>query len=188
MKRSRPMKRTGSLKRTAFRSSVPAQAQRADRSTEFTRFVPRPRAQPDPSVTPATTPTAPTAKRLYVRNKRLREAYRLLPCQFTNNDGSLCAAEDGTVCCAHLNNAWAGKGGAIKASDDLAASGCFTHHTMLDQGGTWSSEQKDAQALSAHVRSVRLLVEQGWWPKAVPVPPSAGMPASPPDVAAGRTG
>lgn len=100
-----------------------------------------------------------------VRSAKLREAYRLIPCQF---DG--CGLEDGTVCCAHSNWGVHGKGGARKADDSRGAAACHHHHSMLDQGSSWTKAERKAKWWSAHVRSVRLLVARGLWPATVPVP------------------
>jgi hypothetical protein len=108
-------------------------------------------------------------KRVYVVSKPLREAYRLIPCQYPYPN-SVCAVEDGTVCCAHSNWGVHGKGGAIKADDSRAASLCFTHHSSLDQGGSMSEEVKKQRWWQAHVTTVRLLVAGGHWPVDIPVP------------------
>ena len=103
------------------------------------------------------------AKATYVRSKKLREAYRLIPCQS-------CGANDGTVVCAHANESWAGKGMGIKASDDRAASLCFTCHSRLDQGSDMSKEDRRAFWLAAHLKTIPALVAAGHWPKDIHVP------------------
>ena len=113
------------------------------------------------SLTPAT--SAPIEKRDYIRSKKLREAYRLIPCQN-------CGREDGTVCCAHANWAIFGKGGSVKASDDCAASLCFTCHSELDQGAGLSREERKALWWAAHVKTLKLLSDLGLWPAEIPVP------------------
>lgn len=99
----------------------------------------------------------------YVRSERLREAYRLIPCQH-------CGAADGTVCCAHANWSRYGKGKGLKASDDRGASLCHGCHTELDQGHRLSRAERVEFWEHAHARSVRLLVELGHWPADIPVP------------------
>lgn len=92
------------------------------------------------------------------RSKPLREAYRLLPCQWTG-----CGIVDGSVCCAHSNFAeFGGKGGARKADDNKAASLCYYHHTGLDQGNVLTYEQRKAEWLAAHERTVAALIELSW--------------------------
>lgn len=113
------------------------------------------------SLTPSA--LAPIEKRDYVRSKKLREAYRLIPCQN-------CGREDGTVCCAHANWAIFGKGGSVKASDDCAASLCFTCHAELDQGAGLSREERKALWWAAHVKTLKLLSDLGLWPAEIPVP------------------
>lgn len=114
----------------------------------------------------------PVPKRPAVRSKALREAYRLLPCQFERDGGGLCARMDGTVCCCHSNWAEHGKGLARKADDSRGAAGCFDCHRELDQGHRWDADEKRRRWQDAHERSVRLLVAAGLWPKDIPIPAS----------------
>jgi hypothetical protein len=109
-------------------------------------------------------------KRVYVRSKALREAYRFLPCQYAHDSGiGICGSTLG-VCCNHSNWSIHGKGTRIKASDDRGASGCSVHHFLLDQGHEWDEGTKQFMFWGAHVRSVKKLVRRGWWPSDVPVP------------------
>ena len=110
-------------------------------------------------------------KTTYVRSEKLREAYRLIPCQH-------CGVSDGTVCCAHANWARYGKGKSIKASDDRAASLCRACHYEIDQGHRLSKVERIEMWEQAHARSVRLLVERGLWPADVPVPDLSHIEAS----------
>jgi hypothetical protein len=105
-----------------------------------------------------------------VRSKALREAYREIPCQFTDDFGFLCGRDDGTVACCHLNRGRYGKGLGRKADDSRAASGCWSCHYELDQGHRWDAATKEERGQAAHERSVRLLVERGLWPEGVPIP------------------
>ena len=108
--------------------------------------------------------SAPIEKHNYVRSKKLREAYRLIPCQH-------CGKDDGTVCCAHSNFSVHGKGAGIKADDSRAASLCAACHVpILDQGSKLSREDRRSMFWSAHVRSVRELVSRGLWPQDVAIP------------------
>lgn len=107
-------------------------------------------------------------KREYVRSKKLRETYRLIPCMWAG-----CGVEDGTVCCAHSNWQEHGKGGSIKADDSRGAALCSVHHAALDQGSAMSYEERKAGWLAAHGRSVRELLGRGLWPQDVPVPADA---------------
>ena len=161
MMRRSPMKRGAPIKRNGFR---------------LHEFEPRAAApcRIDPSLwrqasslTPAT--SAPIEKRDYIRSKKLREAYRLIPCQN-------CGAQDGTVCCAHANWAIFGKGGSVKASDDCAASLCFACHSELDQGAGLSREERKALWWAAHVKTLRLLSDLGLWPEEIPVPDTSISP------------
>jgi hypothetical protein len=109
----------------------------------------------------------PVPKRPAVRNQALREAYRMLPCQFQwPGMLTICGAEDGTVACCHANWAAYGKGMARKADDTAGASGCIYCHRKLDQGKTYSAEEKRQAWESAHARSVALLTFMGLWPDA----------------------
>lgn len=102
-------------------------------------------------------------KRSYVDSKALREAYREIPCQH-------CGADDGTVVCAHSNWSMHGKGMALKASDDCAASLCWICHHQLDQGFLWTKQQKVEIFMAAWRKTVAALVERGLWPDHIPVP------------------
>ena len=101
-------------------------------------------------------------KQLYIRSKALLQACRLIPCQH-------CGSDDGTVVAAHSN--WGcGKGRSIKASDQFVASLCFECHSALDQGRLTTKEQRQQAWFSAHIHTVRELLDRGLWPKSVPVP------------------
>jgi hypothetical protein len=114
---------------------------------------------------------APQPKREYVRSETLREAYRLIPCQFPLITlDSICGKEDGTVACCHSNQLLNGKGMAIKADDSQAAAGCSTCHFELDQGRTLTWADRVQRFAIARRRSVALLVERGLWPAGVPLP------------------
>lgn len=113
----------------------------------------------------------PMPKRGVVRCKPLREAYRLIPCQFDGHGpGGICGKEDGTVACCHSNWGDHGKALAHRADDSRAASGCFDCHRELDQGKRYSEAEKRGRFLRAHARTVPLLVAGGHWPKRIPVP------------------
>lgn len=156
MMRRSPMKRGAPIKRSGFR---------------LHEFEPRAAApcRIDPSLwrqasslTPGT--SAPIEKHDYVRSKKLREAYRLIPCQN-------CGREDGTVCCAHSNFSVHGKGAGIKADDSRAASLCAACHVpILDQGSKLTRDERRSMFWNAHVLSVRELVVRGLWPQDVAIP------------------
>ena len=155
------------MRRTPLKSS--GFGGRARPLFELAPVSPRPAFRIDPGAwkqvtrLPSADPAEPVEKRNYVRSKRLREAYRLIPCQH-------CGRDDGTVCCAHANWAVFGKGGSVKASDDRAASLCFACHAALDQGSSLSREERKALWWAAHVKTLRLLSDLGLWPKEIPVP------------------
>jgi hypothetical protein len=113
--------------------------------------------------TPVTDTIVAAPKRVYVRSKALREAYRLIPCQG-------CQAVDGTVVCAHSNWGVHGKGERIKADDNRAASLCNSCHMQLDQGSKLSEAERKKFWWAAHVKSIALMCELSLWPPGVPVP------------------
>lgn len=95
-------------------------------------------------------------KAVYVRSKKLMEAYRCIPCQS-------CGRDDGTVCGAHSNWAEHGKGRGIKASDDKCASLCSRCHSLLDQGYSMNNEEKRDMWFTAHRKTVEELTKRGLW-------------------------
>ena len=153
------MMRRTPMKRTPFKSKAPAIAQ-------YER-APRALLKVDPSrfrlPAPITDVATPIEKTEYVRSKKLREAYRLIACQ-------ACGADDGTVVCAHANEGIFGKGMAIKASDDRAASLCFICHGRLDQGSDMTRDERRAFWLAAHIKTIAALVAAGHWPSDIPTP------------------
>ena len=108
--------------------------------------------------------TVPVPKRQPVVSKTLREAYRLLPCQFDGPDGGICGRQDGTVCCCHSNQLKDGKGMGQKADDTKAAAGCGACHAELDQGKVWSKAERRERFDRAAARSRALLISMGLWP------------------------
>lgn len=153
------LKRTTPMKRTAFVS----------KARTWVPMERSPRAMPtiDPArfrlPQPVSSEVVTVAKATYVRSKKLREAYRLIPCQ-------ACGVSDGTVVCAHANESWAGKGMGIKASDENGASLCFTCHSRLDQGSDMTKAERRAFWLAAHMKTIPALVAAGHWPKHIPIP------------------
>lgn len=153
------------MKRVGFAPRTPRRE--ATQST----YSPRPRAPAVAVSDGKARMSVPVPKRPAVRSDALREAYRLLPCQFIDANGYLCGRQDGTVCCCHSNWGEHGKGMARKADDSRAASGCSQCHAELDQGHRWDADEKRSKWQGAHERSVRLLVSMGLWPADIPVPP-----------------
>ena len=95
----------------------------------------------------------------YIRDKRILEFCRTLPCQ-------ACMADDGTVVAAHSNQAKHGKGRGIKASDQYVAALCYRCHYMIDQGRD-SRETKIAIWEAAHDRTQKHLKAAGLWPESL---------------------
>lgn len=158
LKRSGELKRKTPMKQSGFKRKPAMITARAERA-------PVPLSKPErfqvgQAIVAAMTPVAKTA---YVRSKKLREAYRLIPCQN-------CGRDDGTVCCAHSNWAEHGKGKSIKACDTRGASLCATCHYAIDQGSTLTSAERRGIWDPAHRKSVLLLVALGHWPIEIPAP------------------
>lgn len=86
------------------------------------------------------------------RNRKLLEACRKLPCQN-------CGAEDGTVAAAHRNE---GKGMSLKVSDALVAALCHRCHHEIDNGKTFTREQRRACWDKAYIRTMQMLIERGY--------------------------
>lgn len=129
-------------------------------------------------------------KAVYVRDDRLRDMCRALPCQLCGADG------DGAgVTWAHCNWGRHGKGKSIKASDVYVAALCWACHSELDQGLFFDNAKKIALWTRAHVRTVATAIALGLWPVDIPAPPppedrrmpDPDLPASPPPLPVGVT-
>lgn len=109
--------------------------------------------------------SVPVPKRQAIVSKTLREAYRLLPCQFDGDTSAgICGREDGTVVCCHSNQLRDGKAMSQKADDSRAAAGCFTCHAELDQGKAWTKDERRERFDRAADRSRALLEAMSLWP------------------------
>jgi hypothetical protein len=152
LKRSGELKRSAPMKQTGFKRKPAMITARAERP-------PVPTSRPERfKVGQAIIAAAEAVKKTdYIRSKKLREAYRLIPCQN-------CGREDGTVCCAHSNWSEHGKGKSIKACDTRGASLCSTCHHAIDQGSELTGEERRAMWEAAHQRSVVELRALGLWP------------------------
>ena len=105
----------------------------------------------------------PIAKHVYVRSEVLLERVRQLRfCCF-------CCCSKSVMPC-HSNFGTEHKGGGIKADDNMIAAGCMECHHELDQGKTWTYEERRARFYSAVARTVLMLQARGDWPKSVPLP------------------
>lgn len=155
MKRSAPMKRTG------FKRVEALPRREAAQST----YTAKPRAPALPVAGAVATLAVPVPKTAYVRDARLREMCRAMPCQHCGASG-----EGAGVTWAHSNWAIHGKAKSIKASDVYVAALCWPCHRELDQGHRWSEPMKLAIWTAAHLRTVALGVLLGAWPKDIPTP------------------
>lgn len=98
----------------------------------------------------------------YVRSEKLLALFISLPCPIT---GRLPPNDP-----AHSNWGIHGKGRGIKASDIYVSTLAPEIHRELDQGNSWTEEQKQALWWKGHVISVRRALETGRWPAGIPVP------------------
>ena len=154
------MKRSAPMKRTAFRSKLPPP--RPEKTIDYT---PRPRAPV--AAVQAGQPRAvlPVPKFEYVRDTRLRDVCRALPCQHCGASGP-----DAGVTWAHSNQGIHGHARSIKASDVFVAALCWICHRELDQGKRWDQATKVAIWTAAHLRTVAQAVLLGLWPRDIPIP------------------
>lgn len=105
---------------------------------------------------------APMPKFAYIRDERIRDLCRELPCMS-------CFGSNG-VTWAHSNWAIHGHGRGIKASDQYIAALCRDCHRELDQGTRMTEERRQSLWWVAHTQTVAWLVSIGNWPAGVPVP------------------
>lgn len=99
-------------------------------------------------------------KHTYVRSKKLLQAATTLECQ---------SCGGWPTQAAHSN--WGGgKGRGIKADDNLIAALCLKCHWEIDQGKTLNKQERIDKWTAAHRKTVETLINQGNWPKDVPVP------------------
>jgi hypothetical protein len=159
--------RRSPLKRTPFKSKPPVYPPREEREILPLRPIRVEGIATGPRIV-----FAPQHKFRYVRNAKLIEAYRLIPCQF---EGCGFWAK-GEIVGAHSNAAIHGKGKGIKASDQFAASACPRCHFELDQGKTWTEAERREKWWAAHVKTVRRLVAANYWPASVEVPDTSTFP------------
>jgi hypothetical protein len=163
------MNRGAPMKRTSFRRKLPAHVTLPlddDLVVTIERIAPRLYRVPAPSAPVfASTPKFP-----YVRNAKLIEAYRLIPCQFCGYWAK------GEIVGAHSNWSIHGKGKSVKATDTRCASACPPCHHELDQGKTWSEADRREKWWDAHVKTIRRLVAANYWPATVEVPDTSTFP------------
>jgi hypothetical protein len=159
------LKQRTPLKRTPFKSKPPVYPPREEREPLPLRPIRVEGISTGPRVV-----FAPQHKFRYVRNAKLIEAYRLIPCQFCGY-----WAPQSIVGC-HSNWAIHGKCKSKKASDDRCASGCPRCHFELDQGKTWTEDERRRKWFDAHVKTVRRLVAANYWPASVEVPDTSTFP------------
>jgi hypothetical protein len=107
----------------------------------------------------------PQPKHEYIRSPALMAAYRTIACQHCKRMG-----DDAGVCGAHSNWTPHQKGFGIKADDTRCASLCWRCHSMIDQGGSLTEQEKKMLWWAAHVRTVCLLWRVGRWPLDIPKP------------------
>jgi len=100
-------------------------------------------------------------KHQYIRSKPLLKLVASLDCQRCGSGSQVQAA--------HTN--WGGgKGRGIKADDNLVAALCQTCHFEIDQGSKMSRAERQDAWTSAHIKTVKSLLNSGQWPVDIPVP------------------
>ena len=100
-------------------------------------------------------------KHQYIRSKPLLKLVASLDCQRCGSGSQVQAA--------HTN--WGGgKGRGIKADDNLVAALCQPCHFEIDQGAKMSKAERQAAWTTAHIKTVRSLLDSGQWPVGIPVP------------------
>ena len=128
-------------------------------------YTPRPRAPAVAISDGKARLCVPVPKFAYVRDERLRDMCRAMPCQHCGIEG-----EDAGVTWAHSNQLRHGKAKSLKASDVYVAALCHTCHAELDQGKTMDAAQKVALWEAAHRRTVDTAQAAGTWPADIPTP------------------
>jgi len=101
-------------------------------------------------------------KQTYIRSKPLLKLVSGLDCQRCGSGSQVQAA--------HSNMSQHGKGKSIKASDQYTAALCQTCHFEIDQGSKMSRAERQDAWTSAHIKTVKSLLNSGQWPVGIPVP------------------
>jgi hypothetical protein len=149
------------LRRAPLRARKPWRAKHAPaaRQAKQVDYIARPRAV---AIAAVELPMAePMRKFEYVRDVRLRDMCRAMPCQH-------CGAAGTTW--AHSNWACHGKGKSIKASDIYVAALCAACHHDLDQGNVMTDFERWCMWRSAFGSTVAEAITRGLWPAGVPMP------------------
>lgn len=146
------------MRRTAIASKAPPR-----REAKQCTLVARPRDVARATV--ALPMRQPVPKVAYVRDERLRDMCRALPCQLCG-----AAGQGAGVTWAHSNQGRHGKGGAVKASDVLVAALCWECHAEIDQGRYFGAAQKIALWNRAHFSTVATAIALGLWPAGIATP------------------
>ncbi len=100
----------------------------------------------------------------YLRDERLRDMCRALPCQHCGASG-----EAAGVTWAHSNQGEHGKGRGIKASDLYVAALCAVCHHEVDQGKASKATRLFVWE-RAHQRTVSEALRLGLWPEDIQPP------------------
>lgn len=98
----------------------------------------------------------------YVRDRKLLDAIKTLPCQ--------CCGAAAPSDPAHSNQSCHGKGKSKKASDVFVAALCRNCHSAVDQGSHLTQDERVAIWTAAWRATVRELLRLGLWPAEIPVP------------------
>lgn len=146
------------MKRTGFARPPSREAKQCD-------YMPRPRAVAVAISDGKARMSVPIPKYPYIRDERLRDMCRAMPCQCCGATGP-----DAGVTWAHSNQATHGHGRSVKASDVYVAAMCHKCHVELDQGKTETRAEKVARWNAAHWQTVTTAVHEGLWPAGIPMP------------------
>ena len=153
------------MKRSAFKVQRPPGMREPRTPKQIgTEYNLRPRAVAVAVAGPARA-TVAVPKFAYVRDDRLRDMCRAMPCMCCGATG-----EQAGVTWAHSNQAIHGHGRGIKASDEFCAAMCTGCHRELDQGNTETQAEKVARWNNAWRKTISVAITNGLWPIEIPLP------------------
>lgn len=86
------------------------------------------------------------------RNRKLLDIVRQSPCQ-------ICGVIDGSIVAAHSNQLRDGKGTGTKSADYRICALCYTCHMELDQGKSYTKQDRVEVFEDAHRKTIAWLFE-----------------------------
>lgn len=156
------------MKRTGFKPKFPPRP-----AKQMDSYTVKPRAAAVAIHDGKARMVVPVPKFHYVRDERLRDMCRAMPCQHCGRSGA-----DAGVTWAHSNQSIHGKSAAKKASDIYIAAMCFACHAELDQGRLWTKGERIEVWNAAHLKTVYTAVANNLWPSNIEPPTPRGLNAS----------